>query len=129
MYTALTAEDAIAEYEKHFEQFGATGVRDLVAIDIVVGPVLDLTKSAIRKKAGVDEATLTGDDRKCLSACRAIAREYVANSRYAAIRAPSAARRGGETLMIYFETTGGIRSMMDGPDRVAITRGFVWHRR
>lgn len=125
LYTSLTPEGAVAEFEKHLAEYGAPRRRDLVSIDVGVGPVLDLTSSRILRRLGLDPAALTGDGPGDLAACRAIARGHVLHGPYRAILAPSASLPGAANLMIYVESTNGIQDLSNGPDRVTITPGVT----
>ena len=125
LYTSLTAAGATAEFEKHHATYGAPRRRDLVSVEVDVGPVLDLTDRRILRAAGIDPEVLTGDRPWELAACRAIAGHFVLGEGYGAILAPSAARTGESNLMIYLRTTAGIRHLGNGPDRLTITPGGV----
>lgn len=126
LYTSLRPQGAIGEYQKHLAEYGHPKRRDLVSLDVSVRPVLDLTSARIRQRLGVSLDTLTGDTSADLIRCRRIAREAVLRDEYCAILAPSASIRGDVNLMIYIESTRGIRSMMDGPDRITIDPAFRW---
>lgn len=125
LYTALTPEGALAEYRKHFVEngFGAApgllAPRDLVSIDVRVEPVLNLTSAAVRERLGVDLARLTGNQAADRAICRRIAWDAVREG-YRAILAPSAARRGERTLMLYVESQHGRLTTRNGPDRIPI---------
>ena len=66
LYTALTREGAAAEYEKVRAPVGVARAdddrKDLVSIQIVVRPVLDLTAPVVQDRYGVTTAMLTSDD-------------------------------------------------------------------
>lgn len=126
LYTALTPQGAIAEFEKHVAEYRWPRERTLVSLDVSVGPVLNLTSPLVRMRVGVRLETLVGDAPTDLVSCRAIAREHVLDGPYRAILAPAAALKGGTNLMIYVVSTNGIQSLADGPDRVQITPGFQW---
>lgn len=125
LYTALDPRGAIAEFEKHYAEYAAPAERDLVSVDVRVSPVLDLTNATVRTLLAVDQQTLVGDIGRDLAACRTIAKRWVGNGG-AAILAPSAALPGAVNLLIYLESTAGITSLNNGPDRVRITHGSTW---
>ena len=104
LYTALTREGALVEYERYLQRAALTGLksRELVTIEVTVDPVLDLTDPAVRQELGVGLETLTGDGEADFEACRDIADWARANS-YRAILAPSAATGGERILAIYLE--------------------------
>jgi hypothetical protein len=126
IYTALTPEGAIAEYEKHVAAYGAPLRRDLVSLRVAVGPVLDLTSRFVRRRSGIRLDALVGDDADDLARCRALARRQVLDGPFRALLAPSAALDGAVNLMIYVASTSGIRDLADGPDRATIAPGFRW---
>lgn len=126
LYTSLTPEGAIAELQKHTSEYLAPLRRDLVSLEVDVAPVLDLTSERVRTRLGVALPDLTGDRTADLAACRALARRHVLHGTFRAILAPSASLPGAANLMIYVESTGGIRLLTNGPDRVALTPGFRW---
>ena len=127
LYTALTPEGAIAELDKHAEQFaGRRRRRDLVSLAVEVHQVLDLTSRFVRARHRLDAARLVGDTPADLAYCRAIAREFVLEQGYGAIRAPSAAVADRQNLIIYTLRTDHIRRLDDGPDRVTIQPGYRW---
>jgi RES domain-containing protein len=126
VYTALTPQGAVAEFEKHVAAYGAPGRRrDLVSLRVSVGPVLDLTRSRVVRALDVDPAVLTGDRPSDLAACREVARWAVFDRDYRAILAPSAALAGGVNLMIYLESTRRL-ALANGPDRVTFGAGYRW---
>lgn len=125
LYTALDPRGAIAEFEKHYAEYAAPAERDLVSVDVQVSPVLDLTNPTVRSRLGVDQQTLVGDTATDLAKCRAMAKRWVGNGG-AAILAPSAALPGAVNLLIYLESTAGIATLNNGPDRVRITHGSGW---
>ena len=134
IYTALTPEGAIAEYEKQVAAFGGPPRRDLVSLRVSVGPVLDLTSRFVRRRFGIRLDAIVGDactersERGAddLAQCRTLARRQVLDGPYHAILAPSAALADAVNLMIYVASTSGIRELADGPDRVTIVPGFRW---
>lgn len=98
--------------------------RDLVSIDVSVGPVLDLTCPDVLRRVGADPTILTSDEPRHLARCRAVAAGAVLSGEYRAILAPSAALPGGTNLMIYVESRAGRLELANGPDRITITPGF-----
>lgn len=111
LYTALSREGALAEYERYVRRAALSGLksRELVTIEVSVEPVLDLTDEAVRAELGLSPETLTGEGAADLEACRDVADWARANS-YRAIMAPSAARSGEKILAIYLEgSPAGLR--------------------
>jgi RES domain-containing protein len=127
IYTALTPEGAIAELDKHADQFaGRRRRRDLVSLAVEVHTVLDLTSRFVRARHRIDAARLVSDRPADLAYCHAIAREFVLEHGYGAIRAPSAAVADRQNLIIYMLRTDHIRRLDDGPDRITILPGYRW---
>jgi RES domain-containing protein len=115
LYTALTAEVAIAEYRKLVERRGIRSRRDLVALEVRIDPVFDLvtalSTSETRLTAREGEIDLriqlrdprvSGDTEDDLEFCRTIA-DTARESRHYGILAPSAAIPVGQILAIYPE--------------------------
>ena len=125
LYTSLTAEGAIAEFEKHVSEYRAPRRRDLVSLDVSVAPVLDLTDARVVRKYGITPSAFVGSSASELAACRALAHRAVREEGHAAILAPSAARQGSMNLMIYLQG-GALPKLANGPDRVTIVPGFRW---
>lgn len=129
LYTSLEPHTAVAEFEKHLAEYRAPTRRDLVSLDVVVGPVLNLGESPTLPRRlgryGVTRSALTSDTAADLAACRALAREAILEEGYAAILAPSAARPEGMNLMIYLQTAS-LPQLTNGPDRITIGPGFRW---
>ena len=123
IYAALTAEGAVAEYERHVALFGLWGERDLVSIRVDVDDVLDLTSELQRRRRAIPLDAITGDEPRDLAACRRLAVRAVVRDGYGAILAPSAALPDGVNLMVYELRTDHIRALMNGPDRVRIGPG------
>jgi RES domain-containing protein len=129
LYTALTVEGALAEYRKHFVEngFGAApgllAPRDLVSIDVRVEPVLNLASPQVRAELGIALDHLTGDTAADLAVCRRIAWDAVRTG-HRAILAPSAAKKGERTLMLYVESERGRLAVSNGPDRIPINYGL-----
>lgn len=126
VYTSLTPQGAIAEFEKHIAEYTGPRRRDLVSLHVKVGPVLNLTSWLVRKRVGIGLETMESDAPVDLARCRSVARENILHGRYRAILAPSAPSPGAVNLMIYVRSTGGIQELYEGPDRVTITTGFRW---
>jgi RES domain-containing protein len=107
LYTALSRDGAIAEYEKVKRAYKSAGLprshpRDLVSIDVEVEPVLDLTNKRIRQACGVSLAMITGDSQESLETCRQVA-DLARARAYRAVLSPSAALRDAKNLNIYLE--------------------------
>jgi RES domain-containing protein len=126
IYTSLKPQGAIAEFHKHLAEYNAPQRRDLVSINVSVRPVLDLTNPRIVRRLGIDAGLLTGDSQRALVTCRAIARQHVLHGPFRGILAPSAALDNEVNLMIYIESTNGIQSLENGPDRITIGPGYRW---
>lgn len=124
LYTSLTPQGAIAEFEKHVAEYAAPRRRDLVSLYASVGPVLNLTSAPTRQRVGIRLETILGDGPRDTATCRAIARRYVLEGSYRAILAPSASLEGAVNLMIYVASTPGIQELANGPDRMTITPGL-----
>lgn len=125
LYTSLTPQGAVAEFERHLAEYRAPRRRDLVSLDVSVGPVLDLTSAAAVREYGVTVGILTGSAPSELAACRALAHRAVMSDGYAAILAPAAALAGGVNLMVYLQGSV-LPELANGPDRVTIQSGYVW---
>ena len=104
LYTALAPETAEAEHRKARDRAGIFGERprEIVGIDVMVAPVLDLTSRTRRRRLGVRSSDLRSDEDEGIEACRAIADAARAEG-YRGILAPSAAGRDGRVLVIYLE--------------------------
>lgn len=123
LYTAYSADGALAEYEKlAIDTVFARSPRDLVSIRVTVEPVLDLTEPAIQALFGITPAQMTGSDSSDLAACRRAVQVAFASG-YRAIRAPSAAAAGERNLMIYPESAAGRLLLENGADRRPINHG------
>jgi len=123
LYTALSKEGAIAEYEKYLvrENANLTIVkpRELVAVKVDINPVLDLTS----KKSSLvppSSSFLVGDDPDDLEKCRVLA-DTARERDYAAIIVPSAALEGEKNLIVYVDGVAGNVSLDTGSERLAIT--------
>ncbi|HKP75101.1 MAG TPA: RES family NAD+ phosphorylase [Longimicrobiaceae bacterium] len=131
LYTALTAEGALAEWAKYLRAAGlppeASAARDLVSLDLRVDPVLDLTSASVRRGLGVHLATITGDAPEDLEVCRSIA-DLGRQQGYVGILSPSAALRGSSNLNLYIDGQADRYVLEVGADRVRVTpqmlRGF-----
>jgi RES domain-containing protein len=115
LYTALTADVAIAEYAKAFTRFAISEDRDLVALEVRIGPVYDLqstleqTETRLTARGGEiairlsqNDPRVVGDTEDDLELCRTVADAVREHGHYA-IRAPSAAQAGGSVLAMYPE--------------------------
>lgn len=119
LYTALTRDGALAEYEKVRRLVGlaaADDKKDLVSVHVTVQPVLDLTDAAVQRRYGVERAMLTGDDDAAMETCRSIA-DLARAERYRAIRSPSAALAGAVNLTIDLEGRAADLRRRDGLHR------------
>lgn len=125
LYTALTAEGALAEYRKRLALLGDVDGdwqrRDLVSLEVTVEQVLDLTNAAIRRQFGIDIRTMTSDDEAALEHCRIIA-DVAREREYTSILAPSAAAREERNLMIYVDGPADLIELDVGGDRIPILR-------
>lgn len=125
LYTALTIEGARAEYEKHFGAVGSTpdmrARRELVSIEIDVGPVLDLTDIDVCDQLTITPTMLVGDGEDTLELCRTIA-TWGRTQGYRAILSPSAAAAGEVNLMIYLDGTAEHLHLEVGADRIPLVR-------
>ena len=124
LYTALTPDGALAEWAKYLRAAGvpvdASARRDLVSLDLRVEPVLDLTSAAVRRKLGVQLATITGDAPEDLESCRAIA-DLARQQGYVGILSPSAALPGSTNLNLFVDGRADRYHLDVGADRVAVT--------
>ena len=124
LYTALSKEGAIAEYEKYLvrENANLTNVkpRELVAVKVDINPVLDLTskKSSL---VPLSSPFLVGDDPGDLEKCRILA-DTAREQRYAAIIVPSAALAGEKNLVIYIDGVAGNIQLDDGGKRLPLSK-------
>lgn len=120
LYSALTAEGAIAEYHRYLSRACVPAgivARDLVSIRVNrVGPVLDLLDDEVRAALRVDPGTLTGDEPDDLETCRTIA-DWARSEGNAALLVPSAALSGARNLVIYVDAPATNLDLEDGPDR------------
>lgn len=123
LYTALTAEGAIAEYRKYMTRARVPrgiGARDLVSIRVNrVGPILDLLDDDWLSTAGIDPQVLTSDDPDDIETCRAIA-DWARSEGNTGLLAPSAALPGARNLVIYIDAPAKNMDLEDGPDRLSI---------
>jgi RES domain-containing protein len=123
LYTALTAQGAVAEYRRYAARVGsaaAVRTRDLVSIRVNrLGPVLDLTDAVVRAKVGIAASALTGDDTEDLTTCLAIA-DWARAERYQGLLTPSAADARQTNLIIYVDGPAGNVDLDEGPDRLPI---------
>jgi len=99
------------------------GSRELVSIDIVLAPLLDLTeRKSLRRAAGgagvQDEpALLTAEGEAALEHCRRLA-DWARAEGFTALLVPSAAATGETNLVIYFDVVAPKQLQIDdGPDR------------
>lgn len=102
LYTALSESGARAEYRKLLRRaaVNSSNPRDLVAFEVTVRPVLDLTDGAIRRSLGVTKAQITSDNEANIELCRRIADHALATD-HQALLAPSAAEGREPVLAIY----------------------------
>jgi RES domain-containing protein len=99
----LSRDAAVAEYEKVLRGSSLPRVkRELVTLEVVVDPVLDLRSRTTRRTVGVTKAALTGDAESDLGSCLAIA-DWARSEGYSGIISPSAAQDGGAVLAIYVD--------------------------
>lgn len=115
LYTALTAEVAVAEYRKVVQRRGLRSRRDLVMLEVWIDPVFDLTAVLGRPSTRVtarggeidlrirrDDPRIAGDSEDDLEFCRTVA-DAAREAGHYGILAPSAALRRGQILAIYPE--------------------------
>lgn len=124
LYTSLSADGALAERAKYLRSAGFrledAAAFELVSLEIQVEPVLDLTSPAVRRRLGVQLATLTGDAPEDLDACRAVA-DLARQEGYNAILSPSAALQGAVNLNLYINGRADQYVLNEGTERISIT--------
>lgn len=120
LYTALSRDGAIAEYQKLLRLLGIDAdedrERDLVTLEVDVDPVLDLTDTTILKRLGLTSASLVEDTDEGFELCRTLA-DIARADGYSAIMSPSAAAPGEVNLTIYIDGRAGDLSLNVGPVR------------
>lgn len=107
LYTSLSVDGARAEHAKWLALAAAEQIdppRDLVALDLAVRPVVNLSDPTVRRELGVNVDVITSDRTRDREICRRIA-DLVRSLGVWAIRHPSAAADGEENLVIYPEVT------------------------
>lgn len=125
LYTALTREGAIAELEKSRAAATprATSVnfseRDVVALEVSVDPVLDLTDASTIATLKTDVTNFLGDDDNSIEACRTVA-DFARSNRYRAILVPSAAAIGEKNLVIFVDIPSAELTIRAGNERLTI---------
>jgi RES domain-containing protein len=128
LYTALSAEGALAEYAKYLRGAAiapqSSSPRDLVSLDLRVEPVLDLTSPVVRRRLGVQLATITGNEPEDLDACRSVA-DLARQEGYHAILSPSAALRGSVNLNLYIDGRADHYVLSEGTERIAVTPAML----
>ncbi len=107
LYTALTRNGAVAEYDKWLRQRAGLArdddaERDLVSIQVRVASVCDLTNRQVQRGLGVTRKAITSDTATSLELCRTIA-DWARAHRYGAILSPSAAVATARNLNIYID--------------------------
>jgi hypothetical protein len=106
LYTALTREGAVAEYDKALRYAGLArdedAERDLVTVHVDVEPVMSIITMDFLRGSGLAAAELTTDTDESFEICRTIA-DYARAAGYCAIISPSAALAGQRNLTIYFD--------------------------
>ncbi|NNG15481.1 MAG: RES family NAD+ phosphorylase [Gemmatimonadales bacterium] len=107
LYTSLTRNGAIAEYDKWLGQ--RVGLmprddaeRDLVTIRVRLASVCDVTDAGVRRRLGVTREAITRDTTASLELCRTIA-DWARARQYGAILSPSAAAGSANNLNIYID--------------------------
>lgn len=107
LYTSLSVEGARAEHAKWIDLAAGRRIdppRDLVAVDLAVRPVVNLSDPTVRRELGVTAGVITSDRPQDREICRRIA-DLVRSLGVWAIRHPSAALEGEQNLVIYPEVT------------------------
>jgi hypothetical protein len=99
------------------------GGRDLVSIDVVLSPLLDLThlptltRAAASAGLSADAGLLVADSEVAFEHCRQLA-DWARSHGFTALLVPSAAARGEVNLAIYFDVVAPrLLEIDDGPDR------------
>ncbi len=123
LYTSLSREGAVAEYEKMLKRFGLAPEedqrRDLVTVRVTVSPILDLTDRKVHQELGIPLDALLSDKPADLEFCRAVA-DLARGRAYRAILSPSAARKGAHNLNIYLEGPARQPHLAKGPTRESL---------
>lgn len=119
LYTALTMDGAVAEYEKVVRRSGIDEPRDLVSIDVTAANVRDLTLQT-GWSLGFAFGSLSADDEVTLEFCRRVADQSLARG-CNALLTPSAARPGERVLVIFLQ---GDLTLRHGPDRIPLNYGY-----
>lgn len=107
LYTSLSVDGARAEHAKWLNLAGTQHIdppRDLVAIDLAVRPVVNLSDSAVCRELGITTGVITSNRPEDRETCRRVA-DLVRSLGVWAIRHPSAAAENEENLVIYPEVT------------------------
>ena len=124
LYTSLTRDGAIAEYEKWLQQRAGLSrdddaERDLVTIYVKLASVCDLTDPHVQRGLGVSGQTITSDTAKSLELCRTVA-DWARAQRYSAILSPSAALAMARNLNIYIDARPAEIELAVGAHREAL---------
>lgn len=121
LYTALSREGAVAEWEKYFAGVPAADRApfDAVSLRVRVRPVLDLTDAAQQERYGLSPASLGGDGEAAWESCRRAA-DLARQQGYCAILSPSAALAGAANLNLYIDGMAANYALDHGDERVPI---------
>ncbi len=92
---------------------------DIVSVQVIVDPVLDLTSSRISAGIGVETNRLMNDADEDMEYCRTIA-DWARTEGYWAILSPSAALPGTKNLNIYLSDSPEHLSLKAGTDRLPL---------
>lgn len=127
LYTACTSEGARAEWRRLRAGAGsAMGQRDLVSLDVVVSPVLDLTDAGnyqdLARRAGINPNPQFLADLAAVphAHCQKLADQARAEE-VTAVLVPSAAAQGEKNLVIYIDVVAPKHvQLANGPDRTRL---------
>ena len=128
LYTACTAEGARAEWVRLVAGAGsAVGSRDLVSLDVVVSPVLDLTEASryqtLAQRAGFNPHPKFLTDLAAVpyDHCQQLADQARAEGA-TALLVPSAPAPAEKNLIIYIDVVAPKHvQLANGPDRIRLS--------
>jgi RES domain-containing protein len=121
LYTALTREGALAEWEKYFSGVPAADRApfDAVSLHVRVEPVLNLTESENQVRYELSGEALHGSGEAEWESCRRAA-DLARQQGYSAILSPSAALPGAANLNLYIDGLAANYSLDHGDERDAL---------
>ena len=123
LYTALSRQGAIAEFQKALKHAGLKPEEyqetDLVTVIAEITHVLDLTDPTVLDTNGLTKEALIADTDVSIELCRSIA-DGARAAGYTAILCPSAARTGESNLNIYIDGRAAHLNLEAGPHREAL---------